>query len=213
MKLRILAFGLAWTSSLFSQHRFSWQDACFKNPAAPYCQGHEFFSAHPPKPTEDPAAWSAATDMGPYPATPEKVTPSVIVVGSIDWRFADPSADALAGADCTKLAGSPLAHSLIAQLGANQGLREPDMQKIFEALSAVSRVALAVRENRIAIMVTGRAADSSLPALEAGWKGTPVARNALLIAHSEAVDQAIQRISTEGLVGELARIARAAAGR
>src|SRR5258708_7233259 len=43
MRIRILALGLAWTASLCGQHhRFSWQEACFKNPRAPYCSGHEY---------------------------------------------------------------------------------------------------------------------------------------------------------------------------
>ena len=54
----------------------------------------------------------------------------MIVVGGIDWRFADPLADTLVGLNFSGLAASTLARSLIAQLGASQGLTEVDLQKI-----------------------------------------------------------------------------------
>ncbi len=40
----------------------------------------------------------------------EDVLPSVISVGAIDWRFADPAADALVSTSFSNLAPSPLAH-------------------------------------------------------------------------------------------------------
>ena len=204
--MRILAFGFIWTVSLCGQYghqRFSWQEACFKNPGAPFCQGSDFAV----KPTKNAAPGSKTTDSGPFTSTPEKVTPSVIVAGGIDWRFADPLADALVGFNAGKLSTSPLAHSLIDQLGASQGLSAADMQRIFEGLSGVNQVAISVHDNRIVVMLTGRRPDSTLPALEGGWKTVPVAGNALLVGHAEAVDQAVQRIALEGSPSELTRSA------
>ncbi len=119
----------------------------------------------------------------------------MIVVGGIDWRFADPVADALVGINISRLSASPLGGSLIAQLGANQGLTEADMLKIFEGLSGVDQVALSVRDNRIVAMVTGRFTNSTLPAPEAGLKAVPVSGNAMLGGHADAADQALQRIA------------------
>ena len=131
----------------------------------------------------------------------------MIVAGGIDWRFADPSADALVGFNASSLSASPLAHNLIDQLGAGQRITEADMRKIFEALSGVNQVAISVRDNRILVMVTGRRQGSTLPALEAGWKSVPVGGNAMLVGHAEAVDQAVQRIAMEGTATELTRAA------
>jgi hypothetical protein len=127
----------------------------------------------------------------------------VIVTGGIDWRFADPSADALAGFNFSKLSSSPLARGLIAQLVSSQGATEADIQKIFAGLCGADKIALSLRDNQIVMMVTGRAPDSILPALEAGWKAVPAPGNAVLLGHAAAVDQALQRIAVEGPPAEL----------
>src|SRR5260370_30226367 len=165
MRMRILALGLVWAASLCGQHRFRWQDYCFNHPAAPFCPGHEYAVKRPAS-TKDATPPNVATN--PFLSTPRSVTPLVIVVGGIDWRFADPVADALVGINISRLSASPLGASLIAQLGANQVLAEADMLKIFEGLSGVDQVALSVRDNRIVAMVTGRSTNSTLPAPEAG---------------------------------------------
>jgi len=196
MRIRILAFGFVCAASLCGQHqRFSWQEACFKNPAAPYCSGHDFAV----KPTKNGATPSAGTSPGTLPST--------VDAAGIDWRFSDPSADTLAVLNCSKLSASPLAHSLIDLLGANQGLRQLDVQNIFRGLSGVDQVALSVREDRIVLLVTGRTPDSILPAPEAGWKAVSLAGNAILIGHADAVDQAVQRLSMATPLGDLADIA------
>jgi hypothetical protein len=205
MKIRLLTLGLAWTCCLFGQKRFSWQDACFYSPRAPYCSGREFGgkATIPPK--------NGATPSGKYTATSpsmSETTPSAIDAGGIDWRFADPSADALAVLSCAKLSAAPFARSLIDQLGANEGLRQADVQTIFRALSGLNHVALSVREDRIVLMVTGRAPDAILRAPEAGWKAMSLSGNAMLIGHADAVDQAVQRISMDNPLGELASMAQ-----
>jgi hypothetical protein len=82
------------------------------------------------------------------------VTPSVIVVGGIDWRFVDPSADAMAGFNVSRLSSSPMARSLMVLLGANQGITGAEIEKLLEGLTGVDQVALSVRENRIVAWVT-----------------------------------------------------------
>src|SRR6476661_8782443 len=155
MKIRIVAMGLVCVAGLHGQSRgqkFRWQDYCFNHPAAPFCQGHDYAVKRPKatKDTADTAPGEFVTD--PLTATPPSVTPSVIVVGGIDWRFADPLADALVGFNYSALSSSPLARIVIAQLGANQGLTEADMQKIFDRLSGVGQVALSIRGNQIVAM-------------------------------------------------------------
>jgi hypothetical protein len=203
--IRILAFGFVCAAGLFGQYghqRFLWGEACFKNPAAPYCQGHDF-AIKPQKPSKD--GTTHGTDSSPFPATPETETPSVIVVGGINWRFADPFSDALAGFNFNKLSASPLAHSLIAQLGASQGIGEADMRKIFERLSGIDQLAISLCDNRIVVMVTSHAADATLPLLDPGWKSVQVVGNAMLIGNAGAVDEAVQRISAQEPLTDLMR--------
>ena len=149
-----------------------------------------------------------ATDSSdPLPSTLHNLTPSVVVVGGIDWRFADPEAEVLTGFKFSKLAVPPLARSMIAELSKHQGLLEADLQKILAGLSGVDQVALSAREGHVVMMVAGRAEDSILPALKAGLKAMPVVGNALLIGDGEAVDQAVQRISNQGPVADSTRLA------
>ena len=215
MRIRILCLGLVWAATLCGQynrgHRFSWQEACYKNPGAPFCAGHDFAIKKTP-PGKDGTHSGGIADPGPFSSTPETLTPSVIVAGGIDWRFADPLADALIGFNFSKLAGSPVARALIAQLEANQGLAEGEPQKIAGALSGMDNVAISVHENQIVMMVTGSRTDSTLPALEPGWKAVPVAGNGMLIGHADAVDEARQRMAsetTESSAGPLAGFAEA----
>src|SRR5437868_8491541 len=135
MKICVLAAGCMWAVSLHGQSHFNWQNYCFDHPAAPVCPSHEFYGKRPaPAKTATPP--SVVTN--PYAATPRTMTPSLITVGGIDWRFADPSADALLGLNFSGLSASPLARNLIAQLGARQGLTE-DLRKIFDGLSGVDQ--------------------------------------------------------------------------
>jgi hypothetical protein len=210
VNIRVLAYIVASAAGLSAQyhgaHHFSWQEACFKNPAAPYCDGHDF-AIKPTKPAKDGAHPSAGTSSDPLPSTTESPTPSVIVEGAIDWRFADPLADTLARLKFSQLSASPFALNLMAQLAAGEGISQAEMRKIFERLSGVDQVALSVRDDRIVLMIAGRTTDSTLPAPEAGWKAVPVRGNALLVGNSEAVDQAVERIATQGPPAELARSA------
>jgi hypothetical protein len=197
MRIRILALGLVWVASLCGQRRFSWQGYCFDHPAAPFCSGREY--AIKPRPKES----VPSRDLIPYSPTAQ----NVIVVGGIDWRFADPAADAVAGFNFSGLSASPLARMAIAQLGARQGLGEADVQKIFDALSGVEHVALSVRDNRVVVMVTGRVTDPTLSVMEPGLKIVPVSGNAMLFGHAGAVDQAVQRIAAKGAPAEMTRLA------
>ncbi len=207
MRMRILAFAVACAAGLWGQHRrFSWQDACFKNPAAPYCPGHDF-AVKPSPPVKDGAQRSVGAGQDSIPAAPQPATPAVIVVGGIDWRFADPLADSLAGFNAGRLPASPLTRAVIAQLGATLDLAEADLQKISLGLAAVYQMALSVRDKRVVIMVTGRAPGQSISALEAGWKSVRMAGNALLFGHADAVDQAVQRIGSEPPRSELTCLA------
>src|SRR5260370_14075586 len=185
MSIRRLALGVMVAASLCGQRRrFSWQDLCFKNPGMPVCGGNDY--AIKPQPKNAP---SQSVVTNPFPSASTSATPSMIIVGGIDWRFADPFADALIGFNFSALSASPLARNLIAQLGASQGLAEPDMQKIFAGLTGVDQIAISVRNNRIVAMITGRVTDSNLPAPAAGLKAVPVLVTGILIGHSEQLDQ------------------------
>jgi hypothetical protein len=92
-------------------------------------------------------------------------------------------------------------------VAANQGLKEANMGPIFDAFSSVNQVAVSIRGDQTLIMVSGCSKECSLPALETGWKALP-AENGMLIGPAEAVDQAAQRIASNGPLPELARSAR-----
>jgi len=137
----------------------------------------------------------------------------MIAVAAIDWRFADPFADALIGFNFGGISASPIARSLVALLGTKQGLTEADIQKIFDGISDVDQVALSVRNNRVVAMITGHVADSGLPvseaAPEAGMKAVPVSGGVMLIGHADAVDQAMRRIAMKGAPTALMQSAEA----
>jgi hypothetical protein len=198
MKLRVFILGLAWTYCLYGQRPpkgFDFDEACFRNPSLPYCTMRDFVNKPAPATKGGKPAYSVGTSMPGATATTD--------AAGIDWRFADPSADALGVLNCSNLSATPLAHSLIEQLGSNQGLTPQETQNVFRALSSVSQVAISIRENKILILATGRTADSILPAPEAGWKAVPLG-GTTMIGHADAVDQALQRLATDNPLGELA---------
>ena len=187
-------------ASLYGQktHKFSWQDACFNNPTAPYCMGHEDAIKRSAR-TKEAVAANAGTHR--------QSTPLPIVSGGIDWRFADPLADAIAGFNFKGLSASPLARRLVIQLGEAEGVTEADMKKKFDGLFGVRQVAISTHDSRIVAMITGVSV-STLPALEAGWKAVPVSDDAILVGHADAVDQAVQRIAMKGPLGASTRFAQ-----
>ena len=150
---------------------------------------------------------SVITNPNALSAPPTSHAPSLIVVGGIDWRFADPLADGLAGFNFGKFSTSPLARSLVTGFIANQGLTEADMKRIFEGLCGVDQVVLSIHDDRIVVMVTGGVSDANLPDLAVGWKAVPAPGNAMLIGNAEAVDLAVQRIASDGPLSELTRLA------
>ncbi len=203
MKKRVLLSGVACAASLVGQHHFSWQDACFNNPGAVFCPGHEY-AVKKTAPKKGGSSGNGAA-AGPFTPRPEDVTPDVIVVGAMNWRFADPQADAIAGFRPTKLSAFSLSRGLIAQLGAVPD--QTDLRKIFEGLPGVEQVAVSVRGDQEVIMVTGGARALTAPTLGAGWKAARVTGNAMVIGPAAAVDQAVQRIDTEAPLSDMARAA------
>ena len=103
--------------------------------------------------------------------------------GGIDWRFADPLADALAGFNFKDLSASPLARKLVVQLGATAGVSDADMKKKLDGLAGVHQVAISTRDGQIVAVITGVSV-SILPALEAGWKAVPVSADMVLVGHA-----------------------------
>ncbi|HTM49705.1 MAG TPA: hypothetical protein VL285_13515 [Bryobacteraceae bacterium] len=192
MGIRILALGVLCVAGLSGQHRrFSWQDYCFNNPASPVCKGREYAVKRTPRAKNGRTPGTAA-------ANPDLATgqlPAGVDANGIDWRFADPEADALAGFDFTGLGNSPLARDLLSRLGASQGLTDGDMQKVFERLSGVDHAALSMRDGRIVAVIVGRTMDSVLLAPGGGLKAAPVSPNTMLVGHGDAVDQALRRLS------------------
>ena len=211
MRINIPVLCLVLATSLSAQKK-SWQDACFNNPGAPYCQGHDY-AIKKQVPTADPKPQGVVTNRSMPSAartsTTQGGTAALINIGGIDWRFADPFPDALIGINFNALSNSPLARSLVTQLGAQQGIAAADMQKIFDSMSDVDQVAISMRANRMVVMITGRVANADLPAPEAGLKVVPVTGNAMLVGHADAVDQAARRIAGPNWPSDLTRDAEA----
>jgi hypothetical protein len=131
----------------------------------------------------------------------------MIVLGGIDWRFADPFADVLAGFNLSGLVNSPLVRGLLTQIGSDRGLTEEDMRKVFEGLGGVDQAAISVRDGRVVVMMTGSVTDLRLPPAGAGLKTALVSGNGMLTGHAEAVDQANRRIYYKSPESDLAQLA------
>ena len=206
IRIGVLAVVLLCACTLSAQRkRFSWQNYCFEHPAAPFCRGHEYaIKKHPAGKDGEPQS----SDSGEFTPTPTLETPSIIVIpGGIDWRFADPAGDTLAGFHFKHLSASPFASRWIAQLGARQGLAEADAQKIVSRLQSMDQLAFSVRDGKMVAMLTGPLASQTPPALDPDLKAAPVSGGALLIGHAEAVDQALKRIAAQDPPAESTRLA------
>ncbi len=201
--MRTLALAFLWTASLCGQHHhFNWQNYCFDHPGSVTCDGRDYAVKNPQKTQAGGGKNSVRNPIG------TSATPSVVVVGGLDWRFADPSTNALAGFNVSALSASPLGHSLIAQLGASQGLTEADMRKIFDGLAGVDNVAVASRDSGALLLVTRHGSDPALPTLGPGYKAVPVSGNAMLAGTADAVDRAVQRIAFKSEPAQLTRMAQ-----
>lgn len=173
---------------------FDFQEACFRNPSLPYCAMRGFV-IKPPK--------GGAKSSGAYGTAPAGQPGSTVDAAGIDWRFADPSADALLVLNCAKLANSALAHGLIDQLAAAQVVPPAEARNVYRVLSELGQVAVSVRGDATLVLVTGRAPDAILPALNANWKSAPVGENALLIGNADSVAPALQRLMAANALEEL----------
>jgi hypothetical protein len=202
MRIQILATALVCAVLAQGQSfKTKWANSCFMNPASPVCKDHDF--AIKPAKGGKKAASNAFSSTG-------TGAPARILDNAIDWRFADPQADALAGFHVSGLAASPLGRALIAQLAARQNLTEADMQKLFDGLASVDQIALSIRDNRVVAMLTGRVKELTLPA-DGELKAVMVSGTTLLFGHADAVAQAVERItapaSTTTPTSELAEFA------
>lgn len=205
MKLRVFLVSLAWAVCVYGQKKgFDFQEACFRNPSLPYCSTRAFV-IKPPKNGEKPGP-----GYGGAPA--EGLAPVTIDAAGIDWRFADPAADALGVLSWSKLPPESFAHSMVDQLASNLGINPTAVQNAFRALSGVNQVAISVRGDATLILVTGRPADAILPALDRGWKSANVGNGHLLVGRADAVDQALQRLSVASGLGELPQKAQQRCG-
>jgi hypothetical protein len=186
MRIQVLVAGLVCVVLAQGQSfKTNWANSCFMNPASPVCKDHDF-AIKPAKGGKKGAA-KAFSSTG-------TAAPTRILDNAIDWRFADPQADALAGFHVSGLAASPLGRALISQLGARRNLTESDTQKLFDGLAGVDQIALSIRDNRIVAMVTGRVKELTLPP-DGELKTVLVSGTTLLFGHADAVDQAAQRIA------------------
>src|SRR5271154_4600771 len=144
MRIKMLAPALLCVVLVQGQSfRTKWANSCFMNPASPVCKDHDF--------AIKPARGGKKGAANVFPST-GSAAPARILENAIDWRFADPQADLLAGFHVSGLAVSPLVRGLIAQLAAKQNLTETDMQKIFDGLAGVDQIALSVHDNRVVAM-------------------------------------------------------------
>lgn len=205
MRIFILPLSILCVPVLFGQT--TWQERCFNNPAAPYCQGRDFAVRKTPPPKDTTP--KAVTNPSFHATTPARPMPSMMMtVGAMDWRFVDPFADAIVGINFAGIADSELAHSMVAQLGAKQGLTDADVKKLFEGLSGLDQIAASVRDNKFVVMLTGSVADTVPPPAEMGVKAVPVSAGVMLFGSSDAVDQAMQRINAKFPLSDMGKSAQ-----
>lgn len=137
---------------------------------------------------------SVTTNPGASSSMPKNGTPSVVTVGAIDWRFADPNAEGLVGLNFGRTPPSPLALNLISRLAVSHGLTESEGQNMLSAVPGIQQLAVSIRDNHVVCMVTGSVAVPT--SVQPGWKAVPVSGNGILIGDIESVDQALQRFTT-----------------
>jgi hypothetical protein len=198
MRICVLPFGVLCAVTLFGQKSSNskWQNSCFNNPGLPYCQGRDFAVKN--KTAKNSGNGANGTASGSLSRFNSR----------IDWRFADPSADALMGMNFSALAASPLARNLLAMLGAKQNVSEADMKKIFEGFGGIDEIAVSARENGYVVMLVGGVKDLVVPTSAAGTKSLTLSGTAMLFGTTEAVDQAAQRIGMAVPLSELATSAQ-----
>ena len=209
--MRLLAVSLAFAAApfgqkMYGQKKFSWADYCFKNGSSIVCKDHDF-ATHPSPPVASSPATRPSPNVvsRPFSAVPRGAAPEMTMVSAIDWRFADPFADAVVGLNFNGLAASPLARDLVKQIGGKQGLSDADVQKIFDGLSDVEQMAISVRNQHVAVMIAGNVANSMSFPPDPDLKVVPLSSNTLLLGHIDAVDQARWRISMKGPVTDQMR--------
>ncbi len=143
---------------LFGQKKFSWQDYCFfNNPAAPFCPEQEAIMAIKPGPKQAPSAPSKAVINNVFTPPEREIgeadealwSAGSIGVSRIRFRRTGP------GFDLGSLSASPLARTLVNSLGAKAGLKESDVQKLFDNLADVDQAAFSVKGERVVVMITG----------------------------------------------------------
>jgi hypothetical protein len=192
MRKLILVTGLVCVALAQGQSfKTKWANSCFMNPASPVCRDHDFVI----KPAKGGKKGSNA-----FSSTSGSATSARILDNAIDWRFADPQADALAGFHVSGLAASPLGRALISQLAARQNLTESDTQKLFDGLASVDQIAISIHDNRVVAMVTGRVKELTLPP-DGELKSVLVSGTTLLFGHADAVAQAAERITAPAPTG------------
>lgn len=133
----------------------------------------------------------------------------MVVLGGIDWRFADPNADLLIGFNFSGVATSPLTRGVIVQLGAQQGLSAAEIDEIVDRIGDIDQVAISVRNNQTVALITGHVAETPMQAPEAGVKFVQLSANAILMGHTEAVNWAQFRMNFNGDLPELVQQAAA----
>jgi hypothetical protein len=195
----------------------TWQDRCFNNPSAPYCQGRDF-AVKPAAKEKAPSGVIRTTfpsiqNGGPSYRGSGVPTTGIIdaVTSSMNWKFVDPSSDVLTGINVRALAGSELARRLIASLAAQADIQQAEVSKLFEKLSEVDRIIVSVRNTEVVAFVIGQVPDpiaqqGSMALPDAGLKAVQVSKNAMLVGHVNAVDQALARIAEQGPPSDLARL-------
>lgn len=217
MKLGITLAGLVCVAA-FGQ-KMNWQDHCFNNPGSPVCKGHEY--AVKPAPKENAPSGVTRTmfpsiqNGGPRGQGNfgSGGAPIMDALGSaMNWKFADPSADVIAGISVKALTASDLAKHLVGQLAIQGGLSQPDVDALFQKLSDTEQVTVSVKNNQVVAFVIGQVPDAivqsgSLTFADTGLKAVQVSRFAMLVGHVQAVDQALARIADGAPISGLTTLA------
>jgi hypothetical protein len=202
MKPPVIILGFVYVTGLSGQSHMNWQNYCFDHPKAAFCPNRDFAAprSKPAPPVAPPPAVVTSRSTRTVTANPTMTTlpagapAPTVPVSDINFQFADGAGDVLAGFHVKRLATSPLTRSLIVALEARRGLLEADIQRILDQISDVTEAGISVKDNRLVAAVSGPVVDSFLYATAP--KVVLVSREMGLIGHSDAVEEAAQRLTT-----------------
>ena len=147
MRLKALAFAILCAIECPAQSHMNWQNYCFEHPKAAFCPNREFSGKrtqpNEPEPTSPAVIRSNARVNTPgaarAPVTATNANVIATVRSDINFQFADPAADALAGIHVRRIVDAEITRALISALLSRRGLNQEAVQDLLNRSSKIGR--------------------------------------------------------------------------